>query len=86
MRRPSASSGLKAPPKSSLLAPSVAVFSGWHWLFGPKMFVAWVADVLFAYAFGAVFQCFAIKPRRGTSNSGSPCKLPYCAASPPPTR
>ena len=46
------------------LAPSVAVFFGWHWLFGPEMFAAWVVDFLFAYAFGIVFQYFSIKPMR----------------------
>ena len=46
------------------LAPSVALFFGWHWLFGPEMFAAWVVDFLFAYAFGIVFQYFSIKPMR----------------------
>ena len=46
------------------LAPLIAVFFGWHWLFGPKLFAAWVVDFLFAYAFGIVFQYFAIKPMR----------------------
>ena len=44
------------------LVPSVAVFFGWHWLFGPEMFAAWVADFLFAYTFSVVFQYFSIKP------------------------
>ncbi len=47
-----------------LLAPSVAVFFGWHWLFGPEKFAAWVADFLFACAGGVVFQYFSIKPMR----------------------
>ena len=49
------------------LVPSVAVFFGWHWLFGPEMYAAWVVDFLFAYAFGVVFQYFAIKPMRDMS-------------------
>ena len=31
---------------------------------GSEMFAAWVVDFLFAYAFGVVFQYFAIKPMR----------------------
>jgi hypothetical protein len=46
------------------LAPSVAVFFGWHWLFGREIFAAWVVDFVFAYAFGVVFQYFSIKPMR----------------------
>lgn len=46
------------------LVPSVAVFFGWHSLFGPEMYAAWMVDFLFAYAFGVVFQYFAIKPMR----------------------
>ncbi len=49
------------------LVPSVAVFFGWHGLFGSEMFAAWVVDFLFAYAFGIVFQYFAIKPMRDIS-------------------
>jgi hypothetical protein len=49
------------------LVPSVAVFFGWHWLFGPEIFAAWVVDFLFAYAFGIVFQYFSIKPMRDLS-------------------
>jgi hypothetical protein len=49
------------------LAPAVAVFFGWHSLFGREMYAAWVVDFLFAYAFGVVFQYFAIKPMRDVS-------------------
>jgi hypothetical protein len=49
------------------LVPSVAVFFGWHWLFGPEIFAAWVVDFLFAYAFGIVCQYFSIKPMRDLS-------------------
>ena len=53
------------------LLPSIAVFFGWHWLFGPKIFAAWVVDFLFAYAFGIVFQYFSIKPMRDLSPSAA---------------
>lgn len=46
------------------LVPAVAVWFGWHGLFGEKMFAAWIVDYLFAYAFGVVFQYFAIAPMR----------------------
>ena len=49
------------------LVPSVAVFFGWQWLFGPEIFAAWVVDFLCAYAFGIVFQYFSIKPMRDLS-------------------
>ena len=47
------------------LAPVVATWFGWHWLFGDKMFATWVVDYLFAYGFGIVFQYFTIAPMRG---------------------
>lgn len=46
------------------LVPAVAVWFGWHGLFGDKIFAAWVVDYLFAYAFGIVFQYFTIAPMR----------------------
>ena len=49
------------------LAPVVAVWFGWHSLFGDKIFAAWIVDYLFAYGFGVVFQYFSIKPMRGLS-------------------
>lgn len=49
------------------LVPSVAVWFGWHGLFGEKMFATWIVDYLFAYAFGIVFQYFSIAPMRGLS-------------------
>ncbi len=47
--------------------PTVAVWFGWHGLFGTKIFATWVVDYLFAYAFGIVFQYFTIAPMRGLS-------------------
>ena len=47
--------------------PAVAVWFGWHGLFGTKMFAAWIVDYMFAYAFGIVFQYFTIAPMRGLS-------------------
>ena len=49
------------------LVPAVAVWFGWHGLFGSKMFATWIVDYLFAYAFGIVFQYFTIKPMRDLS-------------------
>ena len=49
------------------LAPTVAVWFGWHGLFGEKMYATWIIDYLFAYAFGIVFQYFTIKPMRDLS-------------------
>ena len=46
------------------VVPAVAVWFGWHGLFGEKMFATWVVDYLFAYAFGIVFQYFTIAPMR----------------------
>jgi hypothetical protein len=47
--------------------PSVAVASGWHWLFNERIFAVWLLDFAFAYAFGIVFQYFTIAPMRGLS-------------------
>ncbi len=49
------------------LAPAVAVWFGWHGLFGDRIFAAWIVDYLFAYAFGVLFQYFSIKPMRDLS-------------------
>lgn len=49
------------------VAPAIAVAFGWHSLFGPKIFAAWIVDYLFAYVFGIVFQYFTIAPMRGLS-------------------
>jgi len=46
------------------LLPTVAVFFGWHRLFGPEMYTAWVVEFLFACAFNVVLQYLAIKPMR----------------------
>jgi hypothetical protein len=46
------------------LVPAVAVWFGWHGVFGEKMFATWIVDYLFAYAFGIVFQYFTIAPMR----------------------
>lgn len=44
--------------------PAIAVAFGWHSLFGEMMFAMWIVDYLFAYAFGIIFQYFAIAPMR----------------------
>lgn len=51
----------------TFLVPSVAVWFGWHSLFGTKIFAVWIIDYIFAYAFGIVFQFFTIAPMRGLS-------------------
>ena len=49
------------------LVPTIAVWFGWHSLFGEKLFATWIVDYLFAYSFGIVFQYFTIAPMRGLS-------------------
>jgi hypothetical protein len=44
--------------------PALAVWFGYGWLFGDKIFAVWVLDFIFAFAFGIVFQYFAIAPMR----------------------
>ncbi|CAO3436296.1 Integral membrane protein [Azospirillum endophyticum] len=51
----------------AVLAPSVAVWFGWHWLFAEKMFAVWILDYILALAFGVAFQYFTIKPMRDLS-------------------
>jgi Domain of unknown function (DUF4396) len=45
--------------------PAVAVWFGFQSVFADKMFAVWIVDFLFAFAFGIVFQYFAIAPMRG---------------------
>jgi hypothetical protein len=47
--------------------PAVAVACGWQHVFRDKIFATWIADYLFAYAFGILFQYFTIAPMRGLS-------------------
>jgi len=47
--------------------PAIAIALGWHKLFADKIFAVWILDYAFAYAFGIVFQYFAIAPMRGLS-------------------
>jgi hypothetical protein len=47
--------------------PAVAVWFGWQSLFQHKIFAVWIVDFFFAFAFGIVFQYFAIAPMRGLS-------------------
>lgn len=47
--------------------PAVAVWFGWHSIFGEKMFAVWVVDYVFAFIIGIVFQYFSIAPMRGLS-------------------
>jgi hypothetical protein len=51
----------------AFLAPTVAVWLGWHWLFGGKIFAGWVLDFLLAFLIGIVFQYFTIAPMRHLS-------------------
>jgi hypothetical protein len=51
----------------AFLAPTVAVWFGWHWLFAEKMFAVWILDFILAFLLGIVFQYFAIVPMRGLS-------------------
>jgi hypothetical protein len=47
--------------------PAVAVWFGWQTIFSEKMFAVWILDFLLAFAFGIVFQYFAIVPMRKLS-------------------
>lgn len=47
--------------------PAIAAAFGWHALFSEKIFAVWIADYVFAYGFGMVFQYFTIAPMRGLS-------------------
>ncbi|WP_237480264.1 DUF4396 domain-containing protein [Lichenibacterium dinghuense] len=49
------------------LMPAVAVWFGWHTLFGDKMYAAWTLDYILAFLFGIAFQYFTIKPMRDLS-------------------
>ena len=47
------------------VVPAIAVWFGWQSIFAEKMFAVWILDFIFAFAFGIVFQYFAIVPMRG---------------------
>lgn len=47
--------------------PAIAVWFGWHSLFGEKIFAVWILDYIVAFAIGVVFQYFTIAPMRGLS-------------------
>ena len=46
----------------AFLFPVIAIWFGYQTLFGQPMFAIWILDFIFAYAFGILFQYFAIKP------------------------
>lgn len=50
-----------------LASPGLAVIFGLGWLFGDKIFAAWVLDYLVAFLFGIAFQYFTIAPMRHLS-------------------
>jgi len=45
--------------------PAIAIWFGWHSLFGERIFAVWIVDYIFALAFGIAFQFYAIAPMRG---------------------
>lgn len=47
--------------------PAVAAIFGFNSLFRHRIFVTWIADFIFAYAFGIAFRYFTIAPMRGLS-------------------
>ncbi len=49
------------------LVLGLAVWFGWHSLFGERMYAVWELDFVFAYALGIVFQYYTIVPMRGLS-------------------
>lgn len=44
--------------------PAIAVWFGWHSIFGEKIFSVWIIDYIFAFVFGIVFQYYTIAPMR----------------------
>jgi hypothetical protein len=51
----------------AFLTPGVAIAFGWHSLFDEKTYAIWTLDFVAAFAFGIVFQYFAIAPMRDLS-------------------
>jgi hypothetical protein len=51
----------------AFLIPGVAIAFGWHSLFDEKTYAIWTLDFVAAFAFGIVFQYFAIAPMRHLS-------------------
>jgi hypothetical protein len=51
----------------AFLIPAVAIAFGWHSLFDEKTYGIWILDFVAAFAFGIVFQYFAIAPMRHLS-------------------
>jgi hypothetical protein len=51
--------------------PAIAVWFGWQWLFGEKIFAVWVVDYIFAFGFGIAFQYYTIKPMRDLGPAGA---------------
>lgn len=51
----------------AFLIPGVAIAFGWHSLFDDKTYAIWTLDFVAAFAFGIVFQYFAIAPMRDLS-------------------
>jgi len=49
----------------AFFVPTIAVWLGWHSIFGEKIYAVWILDYIFAYAFGIVFQYFTVAPMRG---------------------
>lgn len=47
-----------------IAAPAILAVFGYGWLFGDKIFAAWVHDYVWAFGFGIVLQYFAIAPMR----------------------
>jgi hypothetical protein len=48
-------------------APAIAIAFGWHSVFAERTYAVWVLDFIPAFAFGIVFQYFAIVPMRHLS-------------------
>jgi Domain of unknown function (DUF4396) len=51
----------------AFLIPGVAIAFGWHSLFDEKTYAIWAFDFVAAFAFGIIFQYFAIAPMRHLS-------------------
>jgi hypothetical protein len=51
----------------AFLYPVIAIWFGWKTIFAEKMYAVWIFDFILAFAFGIMFQYFAIVPMRGLS-------------------
>ncbi len=52
---------------SAFAFPAIAIWFGWHSLFGERIFAVWIVDYIVAFLIGVGFQYFTIVPMRDLS-------------------